>query len=254
MIKIKKIFAKLIVLSYASALSFALEPMVVVPEENASTRSAIQSIRLQGLSRLKNTEFHFGSKKLMEKAPDLKKILNGLKVENGIFFLTADEGNTVLYCDQKGRINSSLAIRYSKSIFGVRTDMVIFEWVSFNYWTMPSLYKEIVLSNDCWVMTKGDDVLCFTYKNAGLAFKGFTDPATFVTPETVKTRYASVGEMLPVLKTLCLILHGKAPAVYDLDLAQRKLEEFNYSITQRDRRAREVSNIRWHEERKRQKE
>lgn len=190
----------------------------------------------------------------MEKAPDLKKILNGLKVENGIFFLTADEGNTVLYCDQKGRINSSLDIRYSKSIFGVRTDMVIFEWVSFNYWTMPSLYKEIVLSNDCWVMTKGDDVLCFTYKNAGLAFKGFTDPATFVTPETVKTRYASVGEMLPVLKTLCLILHGKAPAVYDLDLAQRKLEEFNYSITQRDRRAREVSNIRWHEERKRQKE
>lgn len=99
--------------------------------------------------------------------------------------------------------------------------MIIFEGASFNYWSMPSIYKEIVLSDDCWVMTKGDDILCFTFKNAGLAFKGFTDPATFVTPETVKTRYASTREMLPVLKALSLVLDGKAPAVYDFDLPKK---------------------------------
>lgn len=128
--------------------------------------------------------------------------------------------------------------------------MIIFEGASFNYWCMPSIYKETVLSDDCWVMTKGDDILCFTYKNAGLAFKGFPDPATFVTPETVKTRYASAREMLPVLKALSLVLDGKAPAVYDLDLAREKLMEFNRSIKQRNRRAREVSKIRHQKEEK----
>ncbi len=145
-------------------------------------------------------------------------------------------------------------VRYSTSVFGIRTDMIIFEGASFNYWSMPSIYKEIVLSDDCWVMTKGDDILCFTFKNAGLAFKGFTDPATFVTPETVKTRYASTREMLPVLKALSLVLDGKAPAVYDFDLAQEKLMEFNRSIKQRDRRAREVSKLRWQKEEKQREE
>lgn len=143
---------------------------------------------------------------------------------------------------------------YSTSIFGIRTDMIIFEQASFNYWSMPSIYKEIVLSDDCWVMTKGDDILCFTFKNAGLAFKGFTDPATFVTPETVKTRYASTREMLPVLTALSLVLDGKAPAVYDFDLAQEKLMEFNRSIKQRNRRAREVSKLREQKEEKQREE
>lgn len=132
--------------------------------------------------------------------------------------------------------------------------MFIFENSSLNYWSLPSIYKEHVLSDDCWVMTKGDDVLCFTYKNAGLAFKGFADPATFVTPETVKTRYASVREMLPVLKALSLILDGKAPAVYDLDLAQEKLMAFNRSVKQRDQKARKLSDIRWKQEEKRWEE
>ena len=246
----KNILLKLFVLSYTPVLSFALEPMIVVPEAKASTRDAIQNIRLQGLQRLENTGFHFGSKEFLKKAPDLKKILHGLKVGKGIFFVTSDSWNSVLYCNQNSRIDGSMDVWYSTSIFGIRTDMIIFEGASFNYWSMPSIYKEIVLSDDCWVMTKGDDILCFTFKNAGLAFKGFTDPATFVTPETVKTRYASTREMLPVLKALSLVLDGKAPAVYDFDLAQEKLMEFNRSIKQRDRRAREVSKLRWQKEEK----
>lgn len=250
----KNILLKLFVLSYAPVLSLALEPMIVVPEANASTRDVIQNIRLQGLQRLENTGFHFGSKEFLKQAPDFKKILHGLKVGKGIFFVTSDSWNPVLYCNQHGRVDGSMDVWYSTSIFGIRTDMIIFEQASFNYWSMPSIYKEIVLSGDCWVMTKGDDILCFTFKNAGLAFKGFTDPATFVTPETVKTRYASTREMLPVLKALSLVLDGKAPAVYDLDLAQEKLMEFNRSIKQRDRRAREISNIRWQKEEKQREE
>lgn len=217
-------------------------------------KSSMQSIRSHGLKDLENTTFHFGSKELLSQAPDLKKILHGLKVGKGIFFVTSDWWNPVLYCNQDGRIDGSMNVRYSTSVFGVRTDMIIFEQASFNYWVSPSIYKETVLSNDCWVMAKGDDILCFTYKNAGLAFKGFTDPATFVTPETVKTRYASVREMLPVLKALSLILDGKAPAVYDPDLAQEKLMEFNRSIKQRNRRAREVSKIREQKEEKQREE
>lgn len=82
----KNILLKLFVLSYTPVLSFALEPMIVVPEAKASTRDAIQNIRLQGLQRLENTGFHFGSKEFLKKAPDLKKILHGLKVGKGIFF------------------------------------------------------------------------------------------------------------------------------------------------------------------------
>lgn len=233
---------------------FATESMPLMTVAAEKNRSSMQSIRLQGLKDLENTSFHFGSKKLTDQAPDLKKILHGLKVRNGIFFVTSDSWNPILYCNQHGHINGSMDVRYSTSVFGVRTDMIIFEQASFNYWVRPSIYKETVLSNDCWVMAKGDDILCFTYKNAGLAFKGFTDPATFVTPETVKTRYASVREMLPVLKALSLILDGKAPAVYDPDLAQEKLMEFNRSIKQRDRRAREVSKLRWQKEEKQREE
>lgn len=36
-------------------------------------RSSMQSIRLHGLKDLENTSFHFGSKKLTDQAPDLKK-------------------------------------------------------------------------------------------------------------------------------------------------------------------------------------
>lgn len=246
----KKLSIKLFVILYTSTSLFAVEPTVLVPEEDASTRDD----RLWGLSELANAKFHFGCKELMNKAPDIKKILRGLKVGKGIFFVTSDWWNPVLYCNQNGRIDGAMDVRYSSSVFGIRTDMIIFEQASFNYWSMPSIYKEIVLSDDCWVMTKGDDILCFTYKNAGLAFKGFSDPATFVTPETVQTRYASVREMLPVLKALSLILEGKTPAVYDLDLAQEKLMEFNRSIKQRNRRAREVSKIRWQKEEKQREE
>lgn len=244
------ILAKLFVISYAPVSLFALEPMTLVPEENAS----IENRRLYRLSKLENKAFNFGSKELVKQAPDLKKILHGLKVGNGIFFATSDDWNPVLYCNQDGRIDGSIDIRYSNSVFGIRTNMIIFENASLNYWSIPFIYKEIVLSDNCWVMTKGDDILCFTFKNAGLAFKGFTDPATFVTPETVKTRYASTREMLPVLKALSLVLDGKAPAVYDFDLAQEKLIEFNRSIKQRDRRAREVSKLRWQKEEKRLEE
>ena len=249
----KNILAKLLVISCISVSSFAGETMPIVSlvsETTVSTESALQNIRMNGLRRLENAGFHFGSKELLKQTPDLKKILNGLKVGNGVFFVTSDSWNPILYCNQNGRIDGSIDVRYSSSVFGLRTDMIIFEGASFNYWSMPSIYKEIILGNNCWIMTKGDHILCFTYKNAGLAFKGFSDPATFVTPETVKTRYASVREMLPVLKALSLILDGKVPAVYDVDLAREKLAEFNRSIKQRDRRAREVSEIRWKKEEK----
>lgn len=88
----KNILLKLFVLSYTPVLSFALEPMIVVPEAKASTRDAIQNIRLQGLQRLENTGFHFGSKEFLKKAPDLKKILHGLKVGKGIFSLHPTAG------------------------------------------------------------------------------------------------------------------------------------------------------------------
>ena len=244
----KNILIILFTISCTSVSLFATESMPLMTVAAEKNRSSMQSIRLHGLKDLENTSFHFGSKKLTDQAPDLKKILHGLKVRNGIFFVTSDSWNPILYCNQHGHINGSMDVRYSTSVFGIRTDMIIFEGASFNYWSMPSIYKEIVLSDDCWVMTKGDDILCFTFKNAGLAFKGFTDPATFVTPETVKTRYASTREMLPVLKALSLVLDGKAPAVYDFDLAQEKLMEFNRSIKQRDRRAREVSKLRWQKE------
>lgn len=250
----KNILIILFTISCTSVSLFATESMPLIAVAAEKNRSSMQSIRLHRLKDLENTSFHFGSKKLTDQAPDLKKILHGLKVGNGIFFVTSDSWNPVLYCNQHGNINGSMDVRYSTSVFGIRTDMIIFEGASFNYWSMPSIYKEIVLSDDCWVMTKGDDILCFTFKNAGLAFKGFTDPATFVTPETVKTRYASTREMLPVLKALSLVLDGKAPAVYDLDLAQEKLMEFNRSIKQRDRRAREVSKIRWQKEEKQREE
>ncbi|MCM0686207.1 hypothetical protein [Akkermansia massiliensis] len=250
----KNILIILFTISCTSVSLFATESMPLMTVAAEKNRSSMQSIRLHGLKDLENTSFHFGSKKLTDQAPDLKKILHGLKVRNGIFFVTSDSWNPILYCNQHGHINGSMDVRYSTSVFGIRTDMIIFEGASFNYWSMPSIYKEIVLSDDCWVMTKGDDILCFTFKNAGLAFKGFTDPATFVTPETVKTRYASTREMLPVLKALSLVLDGKAPAVYDFDLAQEKLMEFNRSIKQRDRRAREVSKLRWQKEEKQREE
>lgn len=103
-------------------------------------------------------------------------------------------------------------------------------------------------------MTKGNDVLCFTFKNSGLVFSQFSDPVLFVTPETVKTRSASIREMMPVLKVLSFILDGKTPAVYDIDLAQEKLMQYNRSVKQRDRRASKISDMQWKEEEKQREE
>ena len=226
----------------------------LTPEKKVPTISAFQNMRLQGLKELVSTKFHFGSKEIVHQAPDLKKILNGLKVENGVFFVTSDALHPILYCDENGHIRGSMSPIYSNSVFRLRTDLIIFEASSLNYWVRPSIYKEMVLSDDCWVMTKGNDVLCFTFKNSGLVFSQFTDPVLFVTPETVKTRSASIREMMPVLKVLSFILDGKTPAVYDIDLAQEKLMQYNRSVKQRDRRASKISDMQWKEEEKQREE
>lgn len=82
----KNILIILFTISCTSVSLFATESMPLMTVAAEKNRSSMQSIRLHGLKDLENTSFHFGSKKLTDQAPDLKKNPPWIKSEKRYFF------------------------------------------------------------------------------------------------------------------------------------------------------------------------
>lgn len=171
-----------------------------------STDSFNNAIRKSSLPNVEKLPLPFGSKEVVQHKINPIRLLDGLALNNGIFFFFKPYPHynppNLLYADQQGNILFRMRFQQGVSVFQARTDVLIFEATPLNYAAVPQAYHAELPNDRCWILKKGKNLLAFTFDNLSL------------TVWPAEPRGMSDKDMLNLFRSLARILPDPQQAIY----------------------------------------